>query len=383
LIIHQTVIPPYPPSGGLNQPVSAHFIPLPRRRSFCQLFAMLRNLAVMTMLFTPPAVAGADWSELPALPDAHGFAGAFAGIHHGFLLAGGGANFPDGVMPWNGGRKVWHARLFALDLGAADARWREIGKLPVPNGYGVSLTTSEGILMIGGGDAEGNFRSVTMMTFDGTKPAFRKLPDLPVPLAQMTGALVGRKVHICGGIETPDATSATNGHWTLDLARADEGWKSFPPLPAEGRILATSAVIGDAFVIAGGCSLSPNEDGKPKRHYLCEAWMFADGKWRRLADLPRAAVAAASPSPVRDGKMFIVSGDDGQQVNLASPAEHRGFTKDVLCFDPAANAWFKAGEIAGRAPVTLPAVPWRDGFILVNGEIKPGVRTPSVSLFKP
>lgn len=344
---------------------------------------MLRNLAVMTMLFTPPALATAELGELPAVPDAHGFAGAFAGIHRGFLLAGGGANFPDGVMPWNGGKKVWHDRLFALDLGTADAAWREIGKLPVPAGYGVALTTAEGVLMIGGGDANANFRAVTMMTFDGSKPAFHKLPDLPVPLAQMTGALVGRRVHICGGIETPDAARATNGHWALDLDRIDSGWVALPPLPAEGRILATAAALGDALVVAGGCSLTPDENGKPKRGYLRETWSFAGGAWSRLADMPRAAVAAATPSPVRDGRMFVVSGDDGLQLNLASPAEHRGFTREILRFDPVENSWSASGELEGPAPVTLPAVPWRDRFILFNGEIKPGVRTPAVSLFKP
>ena len=102
--------------------------------------------------------------NLPDVPDPHGFAGAFAGISSGHLLAGGGANFPDGVMPWNGGKKVWHDRVFALDLRARDAAWREIGRLPARNGYGVSLTVSEGVLLIGGGDAARNFTEVWMMT---------------------------------------------------------------------------------------------------------------------------------------------------------------------------------------------------------------------------
>lgn len=320
---------------------------------------------------------------LPPIPDVHGFAGAFAGIHHGFLLAGGGANFPDGVMPWNGGKKVWHDRLFALELGKAGASWREIGKLPAANGYGVSLTTPEGVLMIGGGDARGNFRSVVRMTFDGDKPAFRNLPELPLSLAQMSGALVGRSVHICGGIETPDATQACPGHWELDLDQPGKGWRTLAPLPAEGRILATAAGLEGVFIVAGGCSLAPDASGKPKRTYLREAWKFADNQWTRLADLPRAAVAAAAPAPARNGSMFVVSGDDGLQANLPSPADHHGFTREILRFDLKENRWTKAGELEEPAPVTLPAVPWRDGVILFNGEVKPGVRTPKVSYFTP
>lgn len=329
------------------------------------------------------ATARAAESPLPPVPDTHGFAGAFAGIHQGFLLAGGGANFPDGVMPWDGGKKIWHDRLYALELGKPDASWREIGKLPAPNGYGVSLTAPEGVLMIGGGDAEKNFRAVTLMTFDGNKAAFREFPALPTPLAQMTGAMVGRVVHVCGGIEKPDASTASAEHWTLDLDQPAKGWMKLKPLPADGRILATSAGLDGAFVIAGGCSLAPDASGKPQRTYLREAWKFTQDQWTRLADLPRAAVAAASPAPVRNGSLFVVSGDDGLQAGLPSPADHRGFSREVLRLDVAANQWTKAGELAGPAPVTLPAVPWRDGFILFNGEVKPGVRTPAVSIFTP
>src|SRR6186997_1541286 len=90
---------------------------------------------------------------LPPVPDAIGYAGAFAGVIGEQLLAGGGANFPDGVMPWNGGKKVWHDTLYLLDLSAPQTGWKIIGHLPKPNGYGISLTTAEGVVLIGGGDA--------------------------------------------------------------------------------------------------------------------------------------------------------------------------------------------------------------------------------------
>src|SRR5690606_6335881 len=126
-------------------------------------------------------------------------------------------NFPDGVMPWDGGKKVWHDRVFALDLQKTGAVWREAGKLPSRNGYGVSLTVPEGVLVIGGSDEKTHFREVHLMTLEGEQVSFKPLPPLPVPLAQMAGALVGRTVHLCGGISAPDATTAHSGHWTLDL----------------------------------------------------------------------------------------------------------------------------------------------------------------------
>jgi N-acetylneuraminic acid mutarotase len=154
-----------------------------------------------------------------------------------------------------------------------------------------------------------------------------------------------------------------------------------PPLPGAGRILATAAGINDAFFIVGGCSLAADAEGKPVRTYLRDAWTFSGGQWQRLADLPRGSVAAASPAPVRGDALFVVSGDDGKHVG--APKDHRGFTREILRYDVSENAWSSAGELDVPAPVTLPTAPWRDSFILFNGEVKPGVRTPQVLLFTP
>jgi N-acetylneuraminic acid mutarotase len=344
-------------------------------------------------LVLPTLVAGAlavalsgfatpDVVLLPGVPDAHGFAGAFAGVNNGHLLAGGGANFPDGVMPWHGGRKVWHDRVFALDLRAREAAWRVIGQLPAANGYGVSLTVREGVLLIGGGNAARNFSDVRLMTVDASRLSFRDLPALPMPLAQMAGAVVGRTVHVVGGIEKPEATTASSNHWQLDLDKVQQGWQARPSLPAPGRVLATAAAIGDAFYLLGGCSLDPDAAGKPARTYLREAWKFSGGAWLQLADLPRASAAAPSPAPVSDRHLFIVSGDDGAQSRTA-PDEHRGFTREILRYETTTNAWSRAGLLSVPAPVTVPTAPWKDGVIVFNGEVRPGVRTTQVFLFVP
>ena len=62
---------------------------------------MIRTLAIFLSL-AMFAIAGNAWRELPPLPDAHGFAGAYAGVSGGNLIVAGGANFPDGA-PGDGG----------------------------------------------------------------------------------------------------------------------------------------------------------------------------------------------------------------------------------------------------------------------------------------
>ena len=323
-------------------------------------------------------------TSLPPIPDACGFAGAFIGICGHQLLAGGGANFPDGVMPWKGGKKVWHDTLFSIDLTARDRGWKIIGHLPAANGYGVSLTVPEGIVLVGGGDANRHFKDTWLLRLmENGQPSFRPLPALPSAMAQMSGALVGRKIHLCGGIEKSDATQASNAHWVLDLDGLEKGWQTAPPLPAEGRILATAAAIDDSFYFIGGCSLAADANGKPARTYLRDAWKFTAGQWSRVADLPYPLVASASPAPVSGQSIFMVSGDDGTQANLASPEDHKGFSNKVLRYESAKDTWSSAGKISLPAPVTVAVTPWKDGFIFFNGEVKPGIRTPQVFILTP
>ena len=333
------------------------------------------TLAVATSQVPRPRI-----DSLPAVLDAHGFAGAFAGVHNGRLLAGGGANFPGGV-PWEGGTKVWHDRVFVLSA-YANAVWREIGRLPAPNAYGVSLTIPDGVLIIGGGNAARNFSDVWLMTLAGESLAFRALPPLPAPLAQMAGAIAADGVHIVGGAHRPDAVEATVRHYRLELDAIDKGWRQMPALPAAARILSIAAGIANDLYVIGGCAVAAGADGRAVRTYLTDVWRFSNGKWTRLADLPTPLAAAASPAPVFGHDIYVISGDDGRQAGLTSLAQHKGFRTQVLRYDTLENAWRDAGELRVPPPVTLPTASWKDGFVLFNGEIRPGVRTTQVHLFR-
>lgn len=321
---------------------------------------------------------------MPTLAGSPGLAGAFAGIVDHHLLAGGGANFPDGVMPWNGGKKVWHDTIYALDLTNMETGWRLIGRLPKPNAYGVSLTVPEGVLLIGGGDMNGHFCEALLLSLTKCgQLQFRNLPDLPTTLAYMSAALVGRHVHVCGGIEAPAARSASRAHWSLDLDHTGAGWLPQPELPAAGRILAMAAALDESFFLIGGCALVSDTAGNPCRNLLNDGWKFSGGHWSRLANLPYPLAATGSPAPVAGHSIFLLSGDDGTQMGLASPELHTGFSKRVLRYNSRTDTWSTIGELDVPPPVTLPVVPWKDRFIFFNGEIKPGLRTPKVFAFTP
>ncbi len=320
------------------------------------------------------AHAALDWKTLPAIPDREGFAGSFAGASGGALLVAGGANFPD-KRPWEGGTKIWYDRVFALEPGAR--AWRDAGKLPAANGYGASVQLDDGVLFIGGGDAKRNFAEVWLARWDGRAVKFEAWPALPKPLAMGAGARVGRSVFVAGGLDRPDATNAQKIFLALDLDRRAEGWRELPAWPGPERMLATAGAGGGAFFLFSGARLLVGADGKTAREWLRDAYRYTPGAgWRRIADLPRVAVAAPSPAAEAGGKLLVFGGDDGAQVSVA-PTAHRGFPRDTLAYDPAADAWTRAGDVPFSLVTTTLAV-WHGAIVVPGGEARPGVRSTEV-----
>lgn len=330
---------------------------------------MLRPLlCLMSLTFTVSA-ADLSWSPLPSLPDARGFAGSFAGVVNGTLMVAGGTHFID-KMPWEGGTKVWYDMVFGLEK--PGGAWEVVGKLPKANGYGVSITTPQGWIILGGGNATEHFREV----FWVQKQA--KLPPLPKPCAFMCGCESDGVIYIAGGIETPTATSAMNTFWSLDLKKPDAQWQELPPCPGRPRILGCMAAVDGVVHLFSGAALHADKDGKPEREWLNDAWAYEPATgWKKLPAMPRVAVAAPNPAPVIGSKIYILGGDDGVNVNFMPKEKHPGFPRSILVFDVKMQKWSEAGEVPFSL-VTTNAVLWNGQIVVPGGEARPGVRSPQV-----
>jgi N-acetylneuraminic acid mutarotase len=314
-----------------------------------------------------------SWTRLPDVPDAVGFAGVYAGTSGDALLLAGGANFPV-RPPWEGGKKVWHDRVFVLPPGAH--AWQAAGALPKPLGYGASVSHGDTVICIGGSDADSHHASVFSIRWDGRRIEIKPLPDLPGPLALHCAVLIGDRVFVAGGTSSPAAVETSRAVVWLDLADPAAGWRSVAPCPGPGRILATAGVADGGFHLFGGADLVRGVDGKAERVWLRDAYRYdPDRGWTRLPDLPRPAVAAASPAPHLGGVLAILGGDDGSLVGQ-DPERHPGFRRDVLGFDAAAGRWDVIGEMPFSL-VTTVAVPWGGGVVIPGGESRPGVRSPA------
>ncbi len=371
--------------------------------AYCKLFIIYSCLYPMTALAQPHVPSPSfTWKQLDRLPDDDGLAGAFAGVSHGALLVAGGTNFPGNRRPWTSGVKTWYDKIFVLDQ--PGGRWKEAGRLPRPLGYGVALTYQDELLCLGGGDAKQNFAECFSLSYIHGKGETHPLPDLPFSLINGCGAVIGAKVYIAGGIQTP-AGLTENNFWCLDLSfdARKRAWKRLPAVPGPTRMLAMAAGDGDSFYVFGGVHLAVTPpDTAARREYLRDCWKYSPDKgWSQLADLPYPLAAAASPAfDLPGGKgIFIFGGDDG--VNALRIAElkddHPGFRNEILTYDTGLNTWSVAGTIpvdkkadaaidphgSMYAPVTTPLVVWMGKIVLAGGEARPAVRSNLVLFGEP
>lgn len=341
-----------------------------------------------------PETVHISWEQTAQVPDAVGFAGAYAGVSNGHLLVAGGANFPEGTRPWSGGIKHWNDKIFVL----AEKRgaWKEIGRLPRPMGYGVSLTWRDGIVVLGGADQTQHYQEAYILHYQEGRLTTEKLPDLPAPNANACGALIDDVIYVAGGLTHPTDTTATHTFWSLDLKlnQADRKWEIREGWPGSSRMLSVAGVMGDAFYLMSGVALHvPTGDSLAHRTYLNDAYRYVPGSgWQRIADLPHAVAAAPSPGyTTHADKLLVFGGDDGGLADQSGTLQdkHPGFRKDILSYDAGSDSWNTAGEVltdkqpdpennpnvSTWAPVTTPLVVWNGEVVLPMGEVRPGVRT--------
>ncbi len=315
-----------------------------------------------------------EWRRLPSLPDHEGFAAPFAGVSHGVLLVAGGANFPH-KKPWEGGQKFWYDTVFVLEQ--PDGVWQPAGRLLRPLAYGVCVTHNEGVICVGGGDAERHYADVFRLEWQRGRLVATPLPPLPTPLANACGALVGDTLYVAGGQAQPDAPRVLKAAWVVDLAARVPAWKPLPPCPGAGRMLSVAASCDGAFWVIGGVDLVVTQGGSVERRYLNDAFRFDPGTgWRAIAPLPHALAAAPSPAAADAAGFVILGGDDGSQW-LVAPDKHRGFSRQALRYDVRENQWAAVGELPAPR-VTVPCVVWNQAWVVPNGEMRPGVRSPEV-----
>lgn len=331
-----------------------------------------------------------------------GFAGMMGGKQDGVLIAAGGANFPDG-FPWEGGKKVWSDAIYYLN----GEQWKLASQtLPRPLAYGSSVGLNEGILLIGGENAQGSTDQVLLLSFDPRGESFTltDYPKLPEPLAHSSAVVENGFVYVIGG---KNALRSTNSFYRLSLAT--KSWEKLPDFPGEPRALHMAAVQDTQhsrklFVI-GGRNQKEGQKSTPLTTFL--AYDLNTGEWQELGDLriddaPKVLMGAYG-RPMGSMHVMVYGGSDEvffntlEEIALRMQSEqndsilnalrlerdeilknHPGFSNGVLSYNTITGKWFVYESLDRPLPVT--ALSFADGqdVIMVSGEASPGIRTTRV-----
>jgi cyclically-permuted mutarotase family protein len=359
------------------------------------------------------------WGHLPDIPDTLGLAGAFVGKQKSTIVFAGGANFPD-KPPWKGGKKVFYNGIYILTPNSSGYHWysNQKLKLPHPLAYGVTVSTKKGIILIGGTNGKQVYKTVLRIHWDSGHNSIHieHLPDLPMPLAFMSGAKLNHKIFIAGGQTSTESTSATKAFYQLDLNNLSNSWTKLPSWPGPKRVLSVAGAQYYNhhlnFFLFSGRNFKP--DGSVE--LLNDAYRYnpVNQKWTKLTpikiDGQEHCIMGAPSIALGDSLIMVFGGDPGRElkkrVQLANkidslknlmkgPKIHHkiqslqgildsltvhasAYSDDILAYHPNKDSWDKDLSIPSPSPVTTDAVKWKHSIVIPSGEIYPGVRTPHV-----
>lgn len=217
-------------------------------------------------------------------------------------------------------------------------------------------------------------------------------PDLPVGIKSGTGALIGDTVYVGLG-------SGGDKFFALNLKEKDGQWKELPAFPGGARNQPVSAVVDGKLYVFGGMQ----KTDVAANQIINDVHVYnpADNTWTKVKTRsPRSASVGAS-AIAKDGKIYFVGGvnheiwnglfqdlegvekeKQGMYLDPYFNLRHQDFffNSDILSYEPATNTWRNEGYFpySGRAGAAIAVK--GDKLLVVNGEIKAGLRTDTTEL---
>lgn len=327
---------------------------------------------------------------------AKGVSACYAGILDDCLIMAGGCNFP-GLPPRLGGAKKYYDGIYAARRGDETLVWERIGTLPAPAAYGVSVTTPEGMVCVGGNNAERQLDTVFCIRLSGGKAHIEPLPSLPAGIDNFTGAFAGRRIYVAGGAY---AGKADRKAFFLDLDALGKGWQALPDFPGPRRTQPVSALFEKdghyTFYLWGG--FAGATDGDPVTLSVDGLkYESATGRWTPVAgpaDREGTAVSlgGGAAAVLGIGKVVATGGVDKDifyNALIKLPEgyfEHEPewfrFGRNILVYDTVSDSWSVAGVSSETARAGAVLVGDGKTFANICGELMPGVRSPQVTLLE-
>jgi N-acetylneuraminate epimerase len=341
-----------------------------------------------------------------------GVSASYAAICHDKLLVAGGCNFPN-KLGFEGGVKVYYDDIVMMDTTILD-KWTHVGKLPKPAAYGVSIRLSSNeTLWIGGNTGNESLKNVYRVSLQRSgEPKLDSLPFLPATMDNFAGCAIENSVFVGGG-NVNDKPS--NDFYSLDI-KNDSIWKKLPPFPGIPRVQPVMAGIKNAernYVYLLGGFFGGDKFHLPKMAKDVYRYCVEDSTWEKVGEQidpdtqKPFSLAGAVAMPLQNRYILCMGGvnydiflnaittqyninfnrlltdEEKKQKNnafskiyMTQPIAYYKFNPECRIFDTKTNRWqtIDVTQNAARAGATL--VFENDTFYLVQGELKPGVRTP-------
>ena len=343
--------------------------------------------------------------EVEEAPDteegiACGVSAAYAGMADGHVLKAGGCNFPSNPMASGSVKKFYQAIYNVSCDENGHVSTQKIGLLPQPMAYGASVTTPEGLIIIGGTTATETLNNVYRINVntDG-KAVVTELPALPVAMDNMQGAWLAGKVYVAGGNVNGVPSNAL---YCLDLSKLDKGWKRLADFPGNPRvqpvIAASTNAKGQPRLYLWGGFAGKGENREASLDTDGFEYNPSSGKWKAIEGPVTETGEAISTGggiacTLPDGRIVVTGGVNKDVFlealrnqapdYLSHPIEWYRFNSRVLVYDPSKEKWEIAANDTETARAGAAAVVTPDGeVLLIGGELKPRIRTPRISILK-
>ncbi len=320
-----------------------------------------------------------SWEEraFPSLPIDKGLSGAYIGIVDNQLIVAGGSYFDNDK--WDGGTKIYLDSVFSLTLDSDTSTWQYRGLLPEKCAHGAAVLLKDGLVLIGGENAQGKLSSVFKLTFTAeNKISFnQQLPELPYPTSHLSAALLAERIYVAGGYMVhPEGVQSSDQFLRLDLSDISSGWMkedSWEGFSRAGASLITQT-NGDhqCLYLIGG---------KTSDKYLNEVWEYDPLKtrnnWSKKQPLPRPLFVAAS-APIGLSQIWVFSGSDGHDIDkLEILKSAYRFPMQIYSYNTITNIWYEVGTMPQGLAATS-VVQYDGRLIIPGGENTPGERTPLI-----
>ncbi len=365
-------------------------------------------------------------------PISKGLNGSFVGTHNNVLIVAGGANFPEKEV-WNGGKKQFYQFIYVLEKKEGKSVWHKSDvKLPKAVANGASITTSQGVLCIGGNNSKETFSDVFLIKWNKTskKIEIESLNSMPIPLSKMGASKVDNIVYLVGGQES-NTGKTTQNFLSFNLNSTIDSpaytWKKRTDFPGTHRMQAV--VVGqsnghqDCLYVMSGLSYDPAAE--KTLVMLSDVYEFDPHKktWIQKRSIPNnntpgeknGYIGAAPAIKIGDAHILIFGGAGGKnqylnerlelgatikaldaksettEAQIASKDQLKAkaielvkttsFTKTIYAYHTITDTWTPSSSFEGPAQVVTNAVMWDGKIVIPGGEISPGVRTSSITSF--